>query len=311
MSLIKCPDCGTEISDSARTCPKCGYPLAEKLAEQKQKEAEAEKEKAKAEAMAARYEKEQQVKNKVKSNKKWIIIAAAALAVIVAAVLILPGLFRPAFNPGDIVTLGSYPQGANGEVKPIEWIVLEKQDNKALLISRYGLDAKPYNTEYTNITWENCTLRKWLNGEFLNKAFTAKEQTGILTTAVDNSAAQGYSDWSTSGGNNTQDKVFLLSFAEANKYFGVRYYEEAGAGDNVKARVQPTAYAIAQGAWTNIDYKTESGEPAGFWWLRSPGGSRSYAAFVYAGGSLSSSYVDYVLHVVRPALWVDLKSGIF
>ena len=27
MSLIKCPECGKEVSSSAPTCPHCGYPL--------------------------------------------------------------------------------------------------------------------------------------------------------------------------------------------------------------------------------------------------------------------------------------------
>ena len=87
---------------------------------------------------------------------------------------------------GDIVTFGRYPQTAEGtDQTPIEWIVLDydEKENKALLLSKYGLDVKPYNTEWTGITWEKCTLRTWLNGEFLNKAFSAGEQSAILMTA--------------------------------------------------------------------------------------------------------------------------------
>lgn len=94
---------------------------------------------------------------------------------------------------------------------PIEWLVLARDGNKALLISRYGLDAQKYNTINTGVTWEKCTLRTWLNNAFYNKAFNSAEQTAILITNVDNSKNQCYSGWSTSGGNNTQDKVFLLS----------------------------------------------------------------------------------------------------
>lgn len=119
---------------------------------------------------------------------------------------------------------------------PIEWLVLARDGNKALLISRYWLDAQPYNTDHTSVTWETCTLRTWLNVTFYNKAFSSDEQAAILTTSVDNGKNQGYSKWSTSGGNNTEDKVFLLSYAEANKYFGVTYDNIS----NTKSRVAPT-----------------------------------------------------------------------
>ncbi len=95
----------------------------------------------------------------------------------------------------------------------------DRKENKALLLSKYGLDAKPYNAEEGDATWEKCSLRSWLNGEFLQSAFSADEQTAILTTAVDNSNSQGLhnSRWDEDGGNNTQDQIFLLSYAEANR----------------------------------------------------------------------------------------------
>ena len=96
-------------------------------------------------------------------------------------------------------------------------MVLVRDGKKALLLSRYGLDAQPYNTEDTAITWEKSTLRTWLSGTFIDKAFTSAEQSAILETNVDNGSGQGYSKWNTNGGNNTQDKVFLLSYAEANQ----------------------------------------------------------------------------------------------
>lgn len=148
------------------------------------------------------------------------------------------------FTVGNYVTFGEYPQTTAGEdMTPIEWLVLARDGDKALLISRYGLDAQPYNKDHTSVTWETCTLRTWLNGTFYNKAFSSAEQAAILTTSVDNSKYQCYSGWSTNGCNNTQDKVLLLSYAEANKYFGVTYDNRR----NTKSRVAPTAYAIAQG----------------------------------------------------------------
>ena len=211
---------------------------------------------------------------------------------------------------GGIVTFGTYPQTASGTDKtPIEWLVLDYDaaSNRALIISRYGLDAKPYNTEYIDITWEKCTLRTWLNNDFLNAAFTTQEQKGIVLTAVDNSKSQGSSGWDTNGGNNTQDKIFLLSYGEANKYLGVTREDE----NNTKSRVAPTAYAIKQGAYTDSSNKTADGKDAGWWWLRSPGRRQRSAAYVIAGGSLSSNDVSNDDAVVRPALWINLESDIF
>ncbi len=210
------------------------------------------------------------------------------------------------YSVGNYVTFGHYPQTREGnDSTEIEWLVLARDGNKVLLISRYGLDTKPYNDYWADITWEKCTLRTWLNGTFLSKAFTAEEQKGILLTNVDNGSSQGYSKWSTNGGNNTQDRVFLLSYAEANKYFGVTY------SMNTKSRVAPTAYAIEQGAYTSNSDKTADGTAAGWWWLRSPGYYPSSAARVYDGGSLGYSSFSNDDAVVRPALWINLESGIF
>lgn len=216
------------------------------------------------------------------------------------------------FTVGNYVTFGEYPQTTDGEdMTPIEWLVLARNGNKALLISRYGLDAQPYNADYTSVTWETCTLRTWLNGTFYNKAFSSAEQAAILTTNVDNSKNQCYSGWSTSGGNNTQDKVFLLSYAEANKYFGVEYWKNTGARDNVKSRVAPTPYAIAQGAYTSSSNMTADSNVAGWWWLRSPGSYQSSAAYVSPNGSLRDHNVDSGSASVRPALWVNVETDIF
>lgn len=212
------------------------------------------------------------------------------------------------FAVGNYVSFGTYPQTkAGNDATPIEWLVLARDGDKALLISRYGLDAQPYNTDYTSVTWETCTLRTWLNGTFYNKAFSSAEQAAILTTDVDNSKNQCYSGWSTNGGKNTQDKVLLLSYAEANKYFGVTYNNSS----NTKSRVAPTAYAIAQGTGKNSSYKTADGIDAGWWRLRSPGVSQYDAAYVSTDGSLYANRVNVGSGSVRPALWVDIDAGIF
>ena len=191
---------------------------------------------------------------------------------------------------GKTFTFGHYEQDnqtGNGK-EAIEWQVLDVKGDKVLIISKNTLDAKEYHNIYTGITWEKCTLRTWLNKDFLNAAFSAAEQAGIETTTVDNSKAQGYIVYSTNGGNNTQDKIFLLSYAEAWKYFG-----------SDSARVStPTKYAKAQHSDSNR------------WWLRSPGRYHDNAALVDSVGSRYSLNV-HLTRGVRPALWVNLESGIF
>ena len=214
-----------------------------------------------------------------------------------------------AIKVGDYITFGHYEQDNNtGNGKePIEWLVLEVRGDQALVISRYGLDCKPYNTSLTEVTWETCSLREWLNGEFLNIAFNTTEQKAIVRITVDNSQNQGYSGWNTSGGNNTEDGIFLLSYAEANKYLGVT----RGNTGNMRSRMSPTAYALYAGAGRSSVYKTADGDAAGWWWLRSPGYFQDLAAFVDYDGSLYNHRVYDGSACVRPALWVNLGSDIF
>lgn len=141
-----------------------------------------------------------------------------------------------------------------------------------------------------------------------------KEQSAILVTDVDNSSSQGYSDWNTNGGNNTQDRIFLLSYEEANRYLGVTHDGE----NNTKACVAPTAYAIAQGAYISDSIQTADGKPAGWWWLRSPGYYQNGAGAVACIGTLSNGVVDasdthysYGDTAVCPVLWINLESDIF
>jgi len=215
------------------------------------------------------------------------------------------GLAEAGLAPGDVVFFGSYEQDndlSNGP-EPIEWIVLACDGDKTLLLSKYGLDAQPYNEEDESVTWETCTLRTWLNEEFLNAAFTEAERAAILPTDVDNSAAQGFAEWNTDGGNDTQDKVFLLSCAEADEYFGA-VHVDADDGSNTGSRAAPTAYARDRGAPSKDDCLTADGESAGWWWLRSPGSQQSGAARINYDGSLLSAFVNG-RGGVRPAIRVN------
>ena len=190
---------------------------------------------------------------------------------------------------GDCVLFGTYEQDnntSNGE-EDIEWLVLEVKDGKALVISKYALDCQPYNETYMDVTWETCTLRGWLNDEFLDVAFTEYEQEKISTVTV---SADKNPSYNTEVGNETQDKVFLLSVDELNKYFLF----------NSDKQCQATDYAIANGVLT---FNSAN------WWLRTPGDSQFSAAYVYSEGVNSyGRSVDSERYGVRPAMWIDLNA---
>lgn len=213
-----------------------------------------------------------------------------------------------AAQPGKYITFGHYPQTSEGKDKtPIEWLILERDGLNALVVSKYGLDAQPYNISYTDVTWEKCSLRTWLNDTFYNKAFNADAQAAILTTNVDNSKNQGNSEYSTNGGNNTMDKVFLLSYAEANRHFDIESWNDA-------ALIEPTAYAIAQGAEIYDDDDDDDDDDdvnRVDWWLRSPGYSQNVATIVDCGGASLVDFVNDTQTSVRPAMWVNLEALIF
>ena len=200
---------------------------------------------------------------------------------------------------GNYVRFGSYEQDndtSNGK-EDIKWKILAKEDNRLLLISEKALDCKQYNTSRDKVTWETCSLRKWLNETFLNYAFNTNEQALIQNTTV---SADKNPEYSTDPGNATTDKVFLLSIGEVNQYFS----------DNDARKCAATAYAIAQGAAIDI---SNPFNPRADYWLRSPGNNQYSAALVLSFGGVFSQglAVDFVQRgfiCVRPAIWVDLDA---
>lgn len=193
---------------------------------------------------------------------------------------------------GDYITFGVYEQDNDEEngKEDVEWLVLATDGNRKLLISKYGLDCKPYNVGYERITWEKCTLRKWLNKEFINDAFTEIEQEMIPVVTV---TADTNPEYDTNPGNITLNKIFLLSIVEANEYFG----------SDAERQCEATAYAEEQGVFA---YYNNMNSP---WWLRSPGSHQDDAARVDSGGNVYKygKYVDFDGNAVRPALWVEFE----
>ncbi len=197
---------------------------------------------------------------------------------------------------GEPITLGNYEQDNNFDngAEPIEWIVLDKYKDKLLLISKDALYSKKYNEELANVTWETCTLRKWLNEDFYNTAFNDNEKAIILETKLNNHDSTAYRK--SYGGNNTIDKVFPLSYNEASYYLPTHEFSLAKA----------TAYAKESGSYTNA----ESGYC--WWWLRTPGYSNNHAARVNINSeveqfSVMGLQVSQENYSVRPSIWIKIK----
>lgn len=197
---------------------------------------------------------------------------------------------------GSIVTFGHYEQDnySKGSREPIEWIVLDVQEDRLLLISRYALDCLSYCSGHDSVAWETSNVRAWLNNQFLNAAFTEDEQSAILVTEVDNSKSQGYIHYEDNGGPDTQDRLFLLSYAEAWKYF----FQSSDRA------CKPTKAAVKRGAFES----SLSGNCP--WWLRSPGYTTDYVAAVDVDGNRGGN-LKYGALAVRPAMWVDSNAARF
>lgn len=204
---------------------------------------------------------------------------------------------------GDVVLFGSYEQDniASNGAEAIPWYVLDKDGDNLLLLSVYLLDHVKYHEEYVDITWEDCTLRQWMNDDFYNSAFTASEKKYIRTSYLENADNPWYG---AEGGNDTEDKVFALSLAEAGQYLGIA--EDEGwywvCVTPELSTAQATAYAEAQGAWVTSDSN-------GWWWLRLPGLVNNIAADVNSDGDIIvlGDYADNDGSAARPALWLNLN----
>lgn len=195
----------------------------------------------------------------------------------------------------ETVLFGSYEQdgdAASGK-EPIEWLVLARDGDKALLLSKYALDHQSFMPFYEPVTepftWESCSLRQWLNSTFLNAAFSAEEQRQLLTTTV--ITAPG----GRKGSENpftTEDRVFLLSDTEVYAYFSS---EAATVTDY-------TAYALSEDPWAG---NATAPAPA-IWWLRTTDGG-NHPDSVYTRGGVGEGARSYEGEYVRPAIWVDMS----
>ena len=192
-----------------------------------------------------------------------------------------------------------------------------------LLISRYVLDIQPYNLEDKAVTWENCTLRIWLNNDFYNTAFSSSEQDKIEPVIISNPD----SCYGAEGGNDTKDKIFCLSVDEISKYYTYSsvYGDAYGYCQILMTEITPSFfqknryYSITINQQLYDEYflsegydSTCVGMVTGDWWLRSPGINNRDACMVsYSGraGWNCGYIVNYKHAGVRPAMWIDISDG--
>ena len=194
-------------------------------------------------------------------------------------------------KPGDEVIFGRYLASHDGRPQPISWQVLAREGKRLLVISKYGIDCRQYNKELVGVTWEQCSLRKWLNKQFLHTAFNVHEQHIIPRVSL---SADKNPSYNTDPGRATEDQIFLLSIPEVNRYFK----------SDKDRKCRPTKYAVERGCYVDSTNKT-------CWWdLRSPGSSPLNVAFVYTDGAVDGrgGGVDGARGAVRPALWINLDS---
>ena len=193
---------------------------------------------------------------------------------------------------GDVITYGNYEQDDNYDngSEEIEWIVIDKDgDGNLLLLTKYAIDCVRYHKKKVDITWEECFTREWLNDSFIKAAFTEQEQMVIPVTYVENKDNPKYG---TDGGNDTEDKVFLLSIEEAQNLF-----EKDSDRKTQGTKVAQLHYA----------YCDPFGNTA--WWLRSPSFDNTKAALVTDTGEVYIGAYHEVTEIyiaTRPAMWLDL-----
>ena len=188
---------------------------------------------------------------------------------------------------GSYITFGNYFQNDSRTKTPLEWLVLEVFGNHtALVVSRYILDFRPYHYRIGYETWESCSLRRWLNEDFLNAAFSERERRHITLTTVLRDDNQQFQ---ISGGEDTRDRIFCLNVPEAEQYFP----------DRSSRIAQATSYASGHNSTYGIDLN--------YWWLRTPGSSQAYGVIINSDGSFDlHGHSHTSINGVRPAMIISL-----
>ena len=216
---------------------------------------------------------------------------------------------------GAIVKFGTYEQDNNlsNGAEEIEWLVLDVQDGKALLLSKYALDEIPYSTVIDGISASYGNgpatpayhLEQWMTFEFYKQAFTEAEKKQICTSIFD-----GYWYY-----------VFPLSKDEIDTYFTDEFLSDEYGNSLLKRAAVATPYAISQGASVSLNEKSED-YGLTRWWTRTTTGESFYhdVYYIESDGSWSTCSTEgyeiinrftgekrYFYGCARPAIWVDIE----
>lgn len=212
----------------------------------------------------------------------------------------------PPYEIGEIIQFGGR-----------EWRVLDIEGSYALLLHETVIAPRQYHNDGEDVTWETSSLRAWLNGEFFD-SFSETDKTRIRETYVinDNNPWTWFRwglDGRTPGGENTMDRIFILSIDEVVRYFGDSgKLATAATGAGEQSRDERLArtdlgihvfgihdvYSAARVAYN------DAGE-ASMWWLRTPGDLPFRAANILTDGSLGVNGISTRSSVgPRPALWL-------
>lgn len=192
--------------------------------------------------------------------------------------------------------------------EPLEWRVLDPKTG--FVICKNIIDSQAYSNityNYENENWNDAehthyandyatsSIRKWLNDDFYNTAFSASQKANILTTELDNRAySTSYSKYDSE---TTYDKVFLLSWSEMQN---TAYGFPANIGTSSARQAKGTDYAKCQGLWVSSSNECSTQR------LRSAGNYSDYTCYVNSYG-LPNYYwgVDLTNYGVRPAIKIS------
>jgi hypothetical protein len=199
------------------------------------------------------------------------------------------------------------PVGKVIKMGGISWRVLDVQDGKALVLSDLILECMPFQKSSYSNAWTDSSLRAYLNGDFYKKTFSSSEKKRILSTKLVNNINSQYT---TTYGTDTNDKVFLLSADEAARYFGKDKDRIAYADRRTPALLYSPINSFAKNPYEGV-YQNYS---TWFWWLRTPGQSGTgdhEALYVNLNGEVKSYEIGSESIGVRPAMWIKVEGGSF
>ena len=222
---------------------------------------------------------------------------------------------------GDIVQMGTYEQDGDAETEdPICWDVLDKDGNAVLLISHDVIAYQRFSDNLKCVIWEDSEIRTWLNQEFYAEAFDEAEQASIRETTLENPSTVGFAAHVDPSGDvqvresrpDTKDKIFLLSWKEAEQYYGNRLTDASVLGRRPSRAVLQKRKAIFTDliieelpAMYPYSRHLPDGTERLSWMLRSTG-MKNYTIFVIGyEGKWDQDYPDSY-NGVRPVMWVNV-----